>query len=286
MQKHPDLPELAVPDPVSIAIIGGTHLNDAIWEMGALQGRFHVETEAGESPPLYLGEYAGVRYLYVHFHGENRWLSTWMALHQLGVREVITGATAGGINPAFRLFDLVVPDDFGDLNIDRPTGIPVDYLGGPDFAFPRFTPPMDATLRQILIEQCRQVVRPRREFDDISIHPVGSVWQARGGRFETASEIRSLRTQGADLVTLNVATEITYARQLGMHLACLNLISNPAEGLGAWRWDTIREVYTRFNAVCTEIVLSCLPRIAALDPALPRSGDALRQHPPFERPKK
>ncbi|KAF0094653.1 MAG: 5'-methylthioadenosine phosphorylase [Puniceicoccaceae bacterium 5H] len=282
MATHLDqLPLIEAPDKVCIALIGGTHLNDAIERDGGLEGRFTVETPEGTSPPFYLGQYEEVPYIYVHFHGDNQWLQTWLGLHQLGVRNVLTGATAGGIHPAYRLFDLVVPDDFGDLNIDRPTGIPLQYLEGPTFAFPRFTPPMDATLRQILIEEARKTVRARRELDDISIHPVGSVWQARGGRFETASEIRALRQQGADLVTLNVATEITYARQLGLHLACLNVISNPAEGVGDWTWDTIRQVYRRLNPICTEIMLRCLPRIAAIPADAPRSGDTLREHPPF-----
>lgn len=278
---RPELPTLPSPPTVKIAIIGGTHLNDAIWEAADFTGQAIVPTPEGDSPPFYFGTYAGVPFVYVHFHGENRWLPTWLGLHALGVKEVLTGATAGGVHPAFRVFDLVVPDDFTDHNIDRPVGIPIEYLGGMDYAFPRFCPPMDEPLRQILIDECRRVVRARRELDDLSIHPVGQVCQARGGRFETPAEIRALRLQGADLVTLNVGTEITYARQLGMHLACLNLISNPAEGVGHWEWDLIPKVYQRMNPICTEIILGCLSRIAALPISTARTGDKQRKHPPL-----
>ena len=203
------------------------------------------------------------------------------SLKEMDVQEVVTGASAGGVNRAMRQSDYVIPDDFIDQNIDRPPALPVKYLDGPSFAFPRFVPALDETLREILIDSSRSTLRAKRELDDVSLHPVGCVCQARGGRFESISEIQALRQQGADLVTHNVVTEFIYARQLGIHCAALMLISNPAEGIRPWSWKDLHQTYQRLNPVSVEILRDALPKIAAIPPQQPRTQDPLREHPPL-----
>ncbi|MGJ3242846.1 MAG: hypothetical protein ACFE0O_07830 [Opitutales bacterium] len=276
-----DLPQLQTVPEARIAVLGGTHLNDAIFDFGGLTGWFGIDTPAGPSPRFYYGETGGVGYYYTHFHGEGKWVETWLALETLGVTDALGGATAGGVNPAMKLYDFVVPDDFIDLNIDRPPGIPMEYLPNPHTAYPRFVPAMDEPLRQILIEETRRAIRPNRDFDDINIHVRGVSCQTRGGRFETEAEIAMLRQQGADLVTMNVGTEIAYARQLGIHFAVLHIISNPAEGIAPWTWKDMHSTYPRLNPVAVEITLAAIRRIAALPADTPRSGDAQREHPPL-----
>ena len=67
---------------------------------------------------------------------------------------------------------------------------------------------------------------------------------------------------------------MSYARQLGINYASLNLISNPAEGIGPWEWSEIKYVYQRLNLVCLEIVAASIPRIAAIGD-VPREMDRL-----------
>lgn len=263
-----------------IAVIGGTYLNDALLKrVGLVKGSFKVQTKAGESPTIYAAQMGGVPFYYVHAHGEGKWVETWAALYDLGVRDAIGGATAGGINPAMKLFDYVVPHDFIDMNVDRPLSIPHGVYHDPDsIPLPRFIPAMDPLLRDILITETRKALRASHDFDAVQVHDQGVVIQARGGRFETVSEIRMFAAWGADLVTMNVGTEMAYARMLGINYASLVAISNPAEGVGEWDWETLKTVYPRVNPLSLSIVLAAIPRIAAIGEA-PRVGDKLRMHP-------
>jgi 5'-methylthioadenosine phosphorylase len=263
-----------------IAVVGGTFLNDALLKpKGLIKGSFTVKTKLGESPKIYAAEVGGVPFYYVHAHGEGKWLETWAALYDLGVRDAIGGATAGGINPSMKLYDYVVPHDFIDLNVDRPLSIPqVVYHDPKSIPLPRYVPAMDPLLRDILIGETRKALRATHDYDDIQVHEQGVVIQARGGRFETASEIRMFRQWGADVVTMNVGTEMAYARMLGINYASLVAISNPAEGVGEWDWETIKKVYPRLNPLSLSIVLAAIPKIAAIGDQ-PRVGDGLRMHP-------
>jgi hypothetical protein len=133
-------------------------------------------------------------------------------------------------------------------------------------------------LRTILSEETRKRIRADSQFDDIDLHEAGVIVQARGGRFETAAEIRMFAQWGGDVVTMNVGTEIAYARMLGMNYACLIAISNPAEGVAPWDFSEMPPLYRRINPLSVEILMAALPRIAGLE-GKPRVGDDLVFHP-------
>lgn len=269
-----------------IAIIGGTYLNDIVLDSGLLTQHFTIETKLGTSPTIHYGEVQGVPFYYIHGHGQGKWLQTWVALYELGVKEAIGGATAGGVNVAMKTFDFVVPHDLIDFNSDRPKMIPPGTLREPGFVLARVTPPVDPLIVKILLEQTRAVVRPDRALDDINIHEKGVVVQAAGGRFESAAEIAYFKQIGGDVVTMNVGSEMSYARQVGINYACLIIVSNPAEGIAPWSWDSLPAVYQRLNPVALEIVKRALPLVAKL-PAEGRVGDGLRVHPEMTaKPKK
>lgn len=263
-----------------IAIIGGTFVNDALLlREGVLGEPFTLETKLGESPPIYPGSANGIDFYYVHSHGRPALQAAWVALYDLGVTEVIGGATAGGITPSMQPYDYVVPHDFIDMNVDRPLSFPRDIYRDPDnIPLPRVLPAMDPDLRTILIDETRKRIRASDDYDDIDLHEAGVIVQARGGRFETAAEIRMFARWGGDVVTMNVGTEIAYARMLGMNYACLINISNPAEGVAAWDFAEMPPLYRRINPLSVDIVLAALPRIAALA-GKERAGDSLIFHP-------
>ncbi len=267
-------------DRPQIAIIGGTFINDALLLREDLLGEpFTVETQLGESPPIYPGSANGVDFYYMHAHGRPALQAAWVALYDLGVTEVLGGATAGGINPAMQPYDYVVPHDFIDLNVTRPLSFPREIYRDPEsIPLPRVLPAMDPELREILINETRARIRAHRELDDIGLHEAGVIIQARGGRFESAAEIRMFAQWGGDVVTMNVGTEIAYARMLGMNYACLINISNPAEGVAPWDFAEMPPLYRRINPISVDILLASLPRIAALA-GKPRAMDDLIFHP-------
>lgn len=200
-------------------------------------------------------------------------------MHLLGVTEVLGGATAGAINPDYKLGDWVVADDFIDFNVERPRSIAYQVLG--DAAaniLPRVNPATDPHIDEILYQACLKNAK------SVQAWKGGVIAQAAAGRFETVAEIKMMQMLGCDLVTMSVPTEISYARQLGMNYGSIIGISNPAEGLGEWGWDTLTDLYPRFHEQSIKIYLEAIPKVAKLA-GVPRAGDALRMHPDLE-PKK
>ena len=54
-----------------------------------------------------------------------------------------------------------------------------------------------------------------------------------GPSFETPAEIRAFRAWGADTVAMSVVEEVIAARQTGMRVLGISLVSNMAAGVGA-----------------------------------------------------
>jgi 5'-methylthioadenosine phosphorylase len=258
---------------VTVAVVGGTtfgHPPDFGRGLVEEEATFTVQTAAGESPTLYQLRYAGTSFYYVRMHGEEarrsgepegwEFVKTWAALHELGVSDVLGGATCGGINAAYREDDLVVVDDFVILGNPRPRSIlraAGIQRGG---RFPRFDVPFCPDLRRLLIEEARAYAAGR-------VHDSGVLFQGDPGRFETPAEIRLMRQGGADLVSLNVATEAVYARQLGIHFALLCSISNPAVGLGPFSFQGMQASVSRIATGSVPIVLRCIARVPTLEHA-------------------
>ncbi len=279
MDKH--LKVLSPFPSAKIAVLGGTFINDLLFGTEILLGYTEVETPLGLSPRIYYGESTEIPFYYVHFHGEGKWLETWIALRDLGVTEAIGGATAGGINPLLKTGDFIIPNDFLDKNIDRTSNIPVEHLADPRHALCRFNPPFDETLRKLLLAETRYVIRNEAALTDVNVVDGGVVLQSRFGRFETVAEIDGYRREGADLVTPNLTTEIVFARQLGIHFAALNIISNPAEGVAPWTLDSLTEVYKRLNPISWTILERLLPKIAKIPSDQERTLTGQREHPPL-----
>ena len=279
-----DLPE------ATICVLSGTNIANALTRDPHIKGNFTFQTPFGTSPQIYYGEVEGVAFYHIPLHGSvpvsdtselatntQTLLRTWSALHQLGIKEVLGGATAGAINSEFSPGDWVIPHDLIDWNNTRPRSIAKQIMGQQaNFIMPRMLPADDPDLHLILVEETQKAAPDSKVFDQ------GVIAQAAGGRFETAAEIRMMKNAGGDLVTMTVATEMAYARQLGMNYACIVGIVNPAEGLGAWDWNTLTNLYPQFHSQSVEIYLSAIPRIAKELKDKPRAGDALRIHPELE----
>jgi 5'-methylthioadenosine phosphorylase len=274
----------AEPPAADIAIIGGTYLNDAMLESGILTESFRVETPIGESPLIHYGEIEGVPFYYVHKHGGQKYLEAWAALYQLGVEEAIGGATAGAINPVMKTYDFIVPHDFIDYNIQRPRFFPPTVTEKEGLVLARYVPAVDPVLTALVYDTTLAVLRSDATHGSINVFDESVLIQAAGGRFETAAEIRSFAAVGGDVVTMNVGTEMSYARQLGINYACLVIISNPAEGVAPWEFSDLSEIYENLNPVSLEILKNLIPKLDDL-PKAGRVDENLRIHPEMSKHK-
>jgi len=259
---------LAAQEKVTIAVVGGTTFGDpASFAKGLVEeeGSLAVETRAGKSPPIYRLRYQTVPFYYVRLHGTEgapedeplgwNMVRTWAALHQLGVTDVFGGATCGAINPAYDYDDLVVADDFILIGNQRPqTILRAARIERPG-VFPSFAVPFCPDLRRLLLEQARRSPPGR-------VHERGVMLQDDPGRFETPAEVRMMRTLGGDMISHNVVTEAIYARQLGIHFALLNSISNPATGLRPFSFEDMQNSVARISARAVPIVLEAVRAVA------------------------
>ncbi|MGP7819761.1 phosphorylase family protein [Niallia sp. 01092] len=66
------------------------------------------------------------------------------------------GATAGGINPAMKTRDFVVPNDFIDFNFERPRSLPHAIFNEEGLILPRYTPATDPYLEEILLSETKR----------------------------------------------------------------------------------------------------------------------------------
>ncbi|MGH2457372.1 MAG: purine-nucleoside phosphorylase [Chloroflexota bacterium] len=190
---------------------------------------FPRSTVPGHAGRLILGWLAGrpVAVLAGRVHGYEGYPAAEVAfaprlLGALGCRTLIVTNAAGSLNPTFRPGDLMLVED----HISFPSLAGFSPLAGhPPGDLPRFVDLTDAYSRR-LRELAEDVAR------DIGLQPrVGVYVMVAGPNFETPAEVRFLRSIGGDAVGMSTAPEVIVARQLGIEVLGLSVISNLAAGL-------------------------------------------------------
>lgn len=261
-------------DKTVIAVVGGTSFGyppDFAKGLAEEEGSFTIETSVGESPPIYRMRYHDVPFYYIRAHGRtpnksskviaptgDEYVKTWVALYELGVIYALGGATAGAINIDYDFDDFVIVDDFILIGNQRPQSVLAEGGIVRDNLFSSFAVPFCPDLRRLLIEESRKTYQGR-------VHTSGVILQDDPMRFETPAEIRMMRGMGGDMVSHNVVTEAIYARQLGIHFAVLNSVSNPATGVKPYTYEDMQDSVARIAAGAVPVVLEVIARIPELD---------------------
>ena len=210
-----------------IAIIGGTGLSrlDAL----EVERQQVVVTPHGEpSAPLTYGNFDGLPIVFLPRHGEGHTIpphlvnyraNLW-ALHSVGVRDVVSVASVGGITQPPEA--LCVPDQI----IDYTWGREHTYVEGccAPVKHVDFTEPYCHELRQRLLRAAAEA--------GIEVRDGGTYGATQGPRLETAAEIDRLQRDGCDLVGMTGMPEAALARELGLCFAHLTLVVNWAAGRG------------------------------------------------------
>ena len=138
-------------------------------------------------------------------------------LNLLGIRNLIVSNAAGGLNPDFNLADLMLIDDHINLLPGNPLiGPNLDELGP---RFPDMFAPYDAGLlarAEAAAAALGQAGTTRR----------GVYASVPGPMLETPAEYRYLRTIGADAVGMSTVPEVIAARQLGLPVLAVSVITD------------------------------------------------------------
>jgi purine-nucleoside phosphorylase len=136
-------------------------------------------------------------------------------LARLGAKWVLLTNAAGGLTRRLIPGDLMLIDDHLNLMLRNPLIGPHDRRLGP--RFPDMSAPYDAALRE----------RLRRAALERGIELKEGVYVAlTGPNYETPAEARALRRLGADAVGMSTVPEALAARQAGLAVAAVSLITN------------------------------------------------------------
>jgi purine-nucleoside phosphorylase len=172
---------------------------------------------------------------------------------RMGIRAVILTNAAGGINPDYQQGALVVLRDHINLQGHNPLVGPNDEAFGP--RFPDMTQAYWKPYREIALEEARR----------LGIKTHAGVYAALvGPSYETPSEIRYLRTIGADLVGMSTVAEAIVAAHMGIKVLAISCVTNMAAGILDQPIDhrEVLETGERVRGQFEALLRAVLPRMA------------------------
>ncbi|EKM57000.1 uncharacterized protein PHACADRAFT_119147 [Phanerochaete carnosa HHB-10118-sp] len=140
-------------------------------------------------------------------------------LAKLGVKELLVTNASGALNPSYDVGSIVLIADH--VAIPNLAG-PLNALFGPTISpdYPRFVPLSDAYSRRVRKEVMRAAYELAKEG--------GTYAYVSGPTYETPAEGRFLRAAGADVVGMSTVPEILAAREEGIEVVVLSLVTNKA----------------------------------------------------------
>ena len=212
-----------------VAIILGTGLGgltdrieiDAAIEYGEIP-HFPTSTATSHRGRLVCGKLDGVPVLAMEgrFHAYEGYPLKQITLpvrvfKKLGAELLVVSNACGGLNPYFKLGDIMVIEDQINLMGDNPlVGINDDRLG------PRF-PDMCEPYNQAWIDRTIEIGR----LDGQHVHK-GVFVAVTGPNLETRAEYRYLRMIGADVVGMSTVPETIVAVHCGLRVVGLSVITD------------------------------------------------------------
>ena len=138
----------------------------------------------------------------------------------LGAKVLLMTNAAGGLRPDLDPGDLVLIRDQINLSGMNPLRGQLPESWGS--RFPDMTTTYDPALRALA----------HRHAAELGIAVTEGVYAGVAGPcYETPAEVRMVRTLGGDVTGMSTVLEVIAARQIGMRVLVLSLVSNPAAGV-------------------------------------------------------
>jgi purine-nucleoside phosphorylase len=190
---------------------------------------FAHSTVVGHAGRLLLGTLEGVPvvamqgrfHLYEGYSAQTVTFPT-RVIRQLGAETFLVSNAAGGVNPAYNPGDFMLIHDHiflpGIAGLNPLIGPHDERLG---VRFPPLAHAYDVDLCKLAHDVAQQ--------QGITLHE-GIYTMVAGPSYETAAELRFLRTIGTDAVGMSTAPEVVVARHVGMRVVGISLITNAATG--------------------------------------------------------
>lgn len=135
-------------------------------------------------------------------------------LKYLGIKCLFLSNAAGGVNPSFRIGDIMIITDHINLLPNPLIGRNDDRIG------PRF-PDMGEAYDKYLIKKALLIAQDHK----IRVHK-GVYLSTSGPTFETPSEYRYFRIIGADAVGMSTTPEVIIARHMNLPCFAVSIITD------------------------------------------------------------
>ncbi|WP_029522094.1 S-methyl-5'-thioinosine phosphorylase [Persephonella sp. KM09-Lau-8] len=256
-----------------LGILGGSGLYN-IDDIKILEEK-RILTPYGEPSDNYIiAEYKNKKVVFLPRHGRghkypphliNYRANIW-GFRKLGVDRILSISAVGGINSILKPGDIVLSDQFLDFTKVRPVtfyeGIYTikdeednqddlvnEYLSNDRVVHIDVTNPFCPDMRNVLKNILKDM--------GIRFHTKGTYAATEGPRLETAAEIKALGLLGADVVGMTLVPEIVLARELAMHFASVNVVTNLAAGISEERLtsDEVIQMMHQKNEEIKQLVL-------------------------------
>ncbi len=133
----------------------------------------------------------------------------------LGIERLIVSNASGGMNPAFHESDLMIIEDHISLLL------PENPLVGENIVGDRF-PDMSEPYSREMIGKAMEIVKKH----GIPSVQTGVYVSVTGPQLETKAEYRMLRMLGADAVGMSTVPEVMVARQMGIPVFGISVITD------------------------------------------------------------
>ena len=212
-----------------IGIVLGTGLGglvDVIEEVGTVKyediPNFPISTVEGHAGQLMFGYISGKKVVAMQgrFHYYEGYKMQDLAIpvrtmKLLGVKTLLLSNAAGGMNPNFKVGDVMLITDHINMMGTNP------LIGKNDDDFgPRF-PDMSAVYDKALIEKADKIAKQQ------GLQVQRGVYMAvTGPTFETPAEYKYMHIMGADAVGMSTVPEAIVARHTGMKCFALSIITD------------------------------------------------------------
>lgn len=187
---------------------------------------FHAPAVQGHKGELICGTLGGREVLLLagRFHmyeGHSAQVAAFpiRVVHALGARVLFVSNAAGGINRKFPPGTLMMIRDHLNLQFRNPLEGTVEPG---DVRFPDMSAAYAPRLQELLEAAAKEA--------NLKL-PSGVYAGLLGPTYETPAEVRMLATLGADAVGMSTVPETIVARAIGMEVAGVSCITNPAAGI-------------------------------------------------------
>lgn len=183
---------------------------------------FAQTTVAGHGGELIYGKLEGKKVLMMsgrfhYYEGHDMETLTFpiRVFHLLGIKNLILSNACGGVNPAFKVADVMIINDHINMMPEHPLrGKNIDELG------PRFVD-MSEPYNKKMIEVAADVAKKL----DITAHQ-GCYVALQGPTFETPAEYGMIKAIGGDAVGMSTVPEVIVAKHQGMDCFGISIITD------------------------------------------------------------